>query len=117
VAYMNQERKAKIAANLKPVLKKYGVKGTLSVRDHMVIVLTLKSGKINFGSTRDQVNTYWFHEHYEGKAKKFLTEAMRALKGADWYDNTQAEIDYFDTAYYIDINIGKWNKPYLVEAN
>jgi hypothetical protein len=22
-------------------------------------------------------------------------------------------VDYFDTAYYVDINIGKWNKPYV----
>jgi hypothetical protein len=116
MAYMNSEKKAKIAANLKPVLKRHGVKGTLSVRDHMVIVLTLKSGKIDFGSTRDQVNTHWFHEHYTGKAKAFLTEAMQALKSADWYNNTRSEIDYFDTAYYIDINIGKWKQPYEVIA-
>jgi len=22
--------------------------------------------------------------------------------------------DYFDTAYYVDVNIGKWNKQYKV---
>ena len=25
--------------------------------------------------------------------------------------------DYFNTAYYVDINIGKWNKPYEVEGS
>jgi hypothetical protein len=116
MAYMNQERKKIIAANLKPVLKKYGVKGTLSVRNHSAIVLTLKSGKIDFGSARDQVNPYWFQDHYEGVAKKFLTEAFAALKSAGWYNNTRSEIDYFDIAYYVDINIGKWKQPYIVEA-
>jgi hypothetical protein len=48
MAYMNQERKAKITQALKPVLAKYKVKGTLSVRNHMSIVLTLKSGAIDF---------------------------------------------------------------------
>ena len=136
MAYMNQERKAKIAANLKPILKKYGVKGTLSVRGHSTICLTLKSGKIDFiansnrvcGASHYQtsrgfrpntsgysdVNVYWFQDHYDGDAKAFLTEAMAALKSANWYDRTNAQIDYFDTAYYVDINIGRWNKPYVV---
>ena len=136
MAYMNSERKAKIAANLKPILKKYGIKGTLRVRNHMAIVLTLKSGKIDFIANSNRVcgnspyqvsrgfkpntgnycsvNQFWFHEHYDGDAKAFLTEAIDALKSADYYDRSNAMIDYFDTAYYMDINIGKWNKPYEV---
>jgi hypothetical protein len=122
MAYMNQERKAVIAANLKPVLKKYGVKGSLSVRNHSTIVLNVKSGEVDFfedyGDREDarkfgiQVNPYWFHEHFEGVSKNFLTEAFNALKSAGYYDNSDAQIDYFDTAYYYDINIGRWNKPY-----
>ena len=27
-------------------------------------------------------------------------------------DNSDAMIDYFDTAFYTNISIGKWNKPY-----
>lgn len=121
MAYMNSEKKAIISANLKPVLKKFGIKGTLSIRDRSSIVLTLKSGKIDFNSDCASVNPYyvnpyWFHEHYEGIAKKFLMEAFDALKSANWYDKSDAHIDYFDTAYYIDVNVGKWNKPYMLET-
>jgi hypothetical protein len=38
------------------------------------------------------------------------------MKSAGWYDNSDAQIDYFDTAYYYDVNIGNWKKPYKVEA-
>jgi hypothetical protein len=124
MAYMNQEMKAKIAKNLKPVLKKFGVKGTLSVSNHSTIVLTLKSGKIDFfadyGDSEDarkfgiDVNPYWFHEHFTGTSKVFLTEAFRALKSADWYDESDIQTDYFNTAYYFRINVGKWNKPYIL---
>lgn len=141
MAYMNQERKQKIAATLKPILAKYGVKGSLSVRNHSTICLTVKSGKIDFienfiktdidkhwgrpmqadqveyirkGQTLD-VNPYWFQEHFSGKAKDFLTEAFKALKSADWYDESDAQTDYFNTAYYVDLNIGKWDKPYILE--
>ncbi len=116
MAYMNQEKKAKIAARIKPILKKYGMKGSLAVRNHSTIVLNLKSGKIDFGGDNIDVNPYWFHEHFEGKARKFLTEAFAALKSADWYDETNAQIDYFNTAYYVDVNVGKWNKPYQLVA-
>jgi hypothetical protein len=60
------------------------------------------------------VNQFWFHEHYDGEAKAFLTEAIDALKSADYYDRSDAMTDYFDTAYYMDINIGRWDKPYVV---
>ena len=137
MAYMNQERKQKITQALKPILAKYKVKGSLSVRNHSTIVLTLKSGAIDFigNSNRvcgndfyqvqrgfkpttsgyDQVNPYWFQDHYDGDAKAFLTEAFNALKSADWYDESNAMIDYFNTAYYVDVNIGKWDKPYILE--
>lgn len=139
MAYMNQERKAKIAQTLKPILAKYKVKGSLSVNNHSTIVLTLKSGAIDFigNSNRvcgnnfyqvqrgfkpndvgyDQVNPYWFQDHYDGDAKAFLTEAFKALKSANWYDESDAMTDYFNTAYYVDVNIGKWNKPYEVEGS
>ena len=137
MAYMNQERKAKITKMLKPILAKYKVKGSLSVRNHSTIVLTLKFGAIDFigNSNRvcgndfyqvqrgfkpttsgyDQVNPYWFQDHYDGDAKAFLTEAFKALKSADWYDESDAMIDYFNIAYYVDVNIGKWNSPYIVQ--
>ena len=140
MAYMNQIRKALIQSNLKPVLKRYNVKGSLSVRGHSTIVLTLKSGEIDFienfittdlatphGRKMDSntvnnirknrhldVNPYWFQEHFSGRAKEFLTDAMKALKSAGWYDKSDAQIDYFDTAYYVDINIGRWNAPYAL---
>ena len=47
MAYMNQERKAKIAEQVKPILARYGVKGTLKTDKHS-ITLTLKSGSIDF---------------------------------------------------------------------
>lgn len=121
MAYMNQEKKKRIAAVLKPILKKFGVKGTLSVRNHSSIVLTITEGSIDFAKEYGadskfgiQVNPYWYQEHFTGKAKEFLSEAIPAMYSADYYDRSDAQIDYFDTAYYVNVNIGKWNKPYSV---
>lgn len=140
MAYMNQEKKAKIVAAVKPLLKKYGIKGTFAVRGHSTIVLNVKSGKLDFienyiatdaalphagKMSADQieyirknkaldVNPYWFQDHFSGKAKQFLTEVFTGMKSAGWYDRSDAQVDYFDTAYYVDVNIGSWNKPYEV---
>jgi hypothetical protein len=121
MAYMDQEKKAKIAANLKPILKKYGIKGSLSVRNHMTIRLTITEGKIDFAKEYGadskfgiQVNPYWYQDHFTGKSKEFLSEAIPAMYSADYYDRSDAMTDYFDTAYYVDVNIGKWNKQYKV---
>ena len=128
---MNQEKKSKIAQNLKPILAKYGIKASLAVRNHSSIVLNIKSGTIDFiGNFNSSINTqrgdrkaegsidvnpYWYQEHFSGVAKEFLTEAMTALKSADWYDKSDIQSDYFNVAYYVDINVGKWDKPYQFE--
>jgi hypothetical protein len=135
MAYMNQTKKATIAAAVKPILAKYGMKGSLSVRNHSTIVLKLTSGPIDFiGDLTTQrqfayvnvelnkdemrkryelsINPYWYHEHYTGTALAFLSEIIPAMKSADWYDDSDAQVDYFNTAYYYDVNVGSWNKPY-----
>jgi hypothetical protein len=43
-----------------------------------------------------------------------LAEAFKALKSADWYDESDPMTDYFNIAYYVDVNVGKWDRPYEV---
>jgi hypothetical protein len=134
MAFMNQSRKAERAPVIKAILKKYGVKGTLSVRNHSTLVLNVKGGEIDFigNSNRvcgndhfqvsrgfkpntsgyEQVNPYWFQDHYDGVARDFLTEVFAALRGEDFFDETNSQIDYFHCSHYCDVNIGSWNKPY-----
>lgn len=116
MAYMNQERKAKIAAALKPVLAKYGMKGTLRVNNYTSITLTLTQGPIDFGSDQVQVNQYWIANNYHGVAREFLEEAYAAMKAAEWFNESDAMVDYFHVAYYIYINVGRWDKPYKLAA-
>jgi hypothetical protein len=128
MAYMNQATKAKIVSVVKPVLAKYGLKGTFSVRNNMTICLNIKSGSIDFienykqhtGKTEQiveylNVNPYWFQDHFTGKAKQALTEIIKGMYSAGWYDRSDIQTDYFDTAYYIDVNIGSWDKPYVLQ--
>lgn len=116
MAYINTETKTKIHAALKTIFKKYGIKATLARNSyHSTLVVNVVSGDINFGSAYQQVNVYHVASHYEGKAKQFLNEVLDTIKlVGEWYDESNSQIDYFNTAFYIDINIGKYNKPYVL---
>jgi len=142
MAYVSQDLKTKLAPTIKAILKKYGIKGSLAVRHHSTLVLNIKSGKIDFienyiatdaaknygnkmsaeqiasirkGQELD-VNTYWVKDHYSGKAKSFLQEMIAAMEGPDFFNEDDVQTDYFHRSHYIDINIGKYNKPYQLEA-
>ena len=47
--------------------------------------------------------------------KNFLSEVIPAMNNGN-HDNSDIQTDYFDVGWYIDVNIGKWNKPYTVES-
>lgn len=131
MAWMNQEKKAKLAPGIKAVLKKYGVKGTLGVHNHSTLVLNIKEGPIDFignynevridrrtnpndlAQSHLQVNPYWYQEHFTGKAYKFLSELFAAMMAGN-HDRSDIQTDYFDVGWYVDVNIGQWNKPYIV---
>ena len=135
MAYMSQEKKAKISPKIKAILAKYKVKGSLAVRNHMTLCLNLKSGSIDFiansnkvcgnspyqvasgfkpsTSGYDQVNPYHFKDHYDGKALAFMQEVFAAMNEGN-HDHSDIQSDYFNVGWYVDVNIGKWNKPYLL---
>lgn len=133
MAYMNQAKKAIIAKNLKPILDKYRVKGSLRVRNNHAITLTLRHGSIDFLSDMNDIlygkqldkdelrrrynfaiNQFWYQEHYNGEAYHFIKAVKEAMESADWYDRSDIQTDYFDTAYYYDITVGSWDAPYTV---
>ena len=142
MAYFNQERKQQKSPAIKAILKKYGVKGSLAVRNHSTFVLNIKSGSIDFienyiktdadkhygnKMSQDQidyirnnkaldVNPYWYQEHYTGKALSFLKEVFKAMNAGN-HDNSDIQTDYFDVGWYVDVNIGQWNKPYALEGS
>lgn len=127
MAYMSQERKASLAPAIKAILKKYGMKGSLSVDNHSGLKLTLSEGKIDFAADLapelefrqglltatgyTQINTFWYHDHYRGTALKFLKEVIAAMNVGN-HDRSDISTDYFDVGWYIYVNVGKWNKPY-----
>ena len=126
MAYFSQEHKAKLAPAIKAICKKHGIKATLSVRNHMSLVLTVKQGNIDFYSDMNhsgvnrnshiQVNPYHYQNQFSGRARDFLSEVIPAMYGPDYFDHSDIQTDYFHCSHYIDVSIGKWNAPYVLTA-
>ena len=122
MAYVSQELKAKLSPMIKSICKNYGVKASLAVSNHSTLVLNIKSGSIDFFKSynRDlnkpenvyiQVNPYWYNDHFDGVAKEFLSEVITAMNEGN-FDKSDSQTDYFHVGWYVNVNIGKWNKPY-----
>lgn len=126
MAYVSQEMKKELAPQIKAVLKKYGMKGSIAVRHHMSLVVNIKSGKLDIlgalGASeyqRDyvQVNPYWIEENYDdAEVVAFLSELKEAMEGPNFFCHDDSMTDYFHRSHYIDINVGQFNKPYILEA-
>ena len=141
MAYVSQERKANLAPQIKAVLKKYGMKGTIAVRHHSTLVVNIRAGKLDvcgnwFENLREDsyylennnaapesldVNTYHIDSNYTGEVADFLNELVDAMNGVGSeteanFDKSDSMTDYFHVGWYIDINVGRYNKPYILEG-
>ena len=132
MAYVSPEIKARIAPVVRDIARQYGVKATLSVRNHSALVLNIRSGKIDFMNNHHsamaagnvasaprtqteyiQVNTYWYKDHFTGTALEFLEKVITAMNDGN-HDNSDLQSDYFDVGWYVNVNIGSWDRPYVL---
>jgi len=114
MAYFSKEMKAAVAPKIKALLNEYGMKGSLAVQNSSAVVLNLRSGPVDFDTEYAQVNTYYISDRYSGIAKEFLEKAVKILNAGN-YDNSDAQTDYHDVGFYIRINIGRWDRNYVVQ--
>jgi len=133
MAFVSQELKAQIAPQVKAICQKYGVQGRLAVDRHSTLVLNIKSADIDFigsynrvcallprpahlpfqpATTSLSVNCYWYTEHFDGKALEFLQEVIPVMNRGN-HDRSDISTDYFDVGWYVNVNIGKWDKPFI----
>jgi hypothetical protein len=131
MAYMNQEKKAKIAAALKNVVPK-GWKYSLAVRNHSSIVMNIKSAPVDlvkaFGGDDyisaysgqhvyyADVNPYHYRNHLgdHDELKDVFDKIFEALN-IDNFDESDIMTDYFHVGHYVNVNVGSFNKPLQVK--
>jgi len=121
MSYISTEDVKKIRVALK---NEFGKKLKFGVRKspscHSVGV-TIKSGTVDFSDimgTTDfdkyvQVNQYHLGNYGVHKSLfKKIVEIIKTAPSNKWYNNSDPMTDYFDVAFYFDLNVGEWDKPY-----
>ena len=61
------------------------------------------------------INQYWIKENAvsNGWSPEFvaLAEKMNEIAHVDHWDKSEIQTDYFHCAYYINLSVGRWNRP------
>ncbi len=134
MAYMDQEKKAKIAVELKKVMPK-NWKYTLKVSDHAQLQLVIRKADVDIldnikmsdeyknrgrKSAKEEgyfnVNHYYIQDTFKDKKLADVFSDIYAAMNCLNYNNSNIMADYFDVGYYIAIKIGEWDKPFQFES-
>ena len=127
MAYVDQQKKAKIATALKAVMPQ-GWKYSLAVNNHSTIVLTISAAPVNIiaalvpSEYRDP-SKITYAQIYDKRVDEAFTcadltatfEKISEALNLDNFDKSDSMTDYFHVGHYVDINVGKWNKPFTVK--
>jgi hypothetical protein len=126
MAYISKEDVKAIRDELKATFPKFKF-GVRKSTGSMSVIVNVKQGPAEFSDIlRNQYGDYAqinpYHTGQYGKHSKFFEKIIEIIKTAPmrgegynkkgWYDRSDAMTDYFDTAYYMSINVGDWDKPY-----
>lgn len=130
MSYISKEQVAAIRAELKKEFPKL----KFSVRNdgYNAVRVSIQAGDVDFSPIlKDRghvdLNPHVPYEEEEARcwrdeSKVFcqfapmFNKIVRIMKGQGWYDNSDAMTDYFDTAYYLSLSIGQWDKPYVLKT-
>lgn len=123
MAYISTEEVREIRNELKAQFPQF--KFSVRKEHHSSVHVTIKSGSVDFGDIlRDgnfgtDINQY--HLHNYGEHADLFNSIIDVIKtapgnaegGKVWFDKSDSMTDYFHTAFYFQLAVGDWNKPYV----
>jgi len=104
--------------NIRETLKKEfpQIKFSVTCEHNSSVNICIMKSPFDLNTNHSSLNPYYPTKKYGEDFYNTLVRIIEIAKGQGWYDRSDIMTDYFDTAYYIDINIGKWNKPYICSS-
>lgn len=116
-AYVSKEKMKEVQTELKETFPQY--KFSIKKRHYSTICVTILSGPLTLTKDpkgHEQVNGYYIQEHFKDnpEAAEFLQQVMDIINKGN-YNNSDYMTDYFNVGFYIDFEIGQWDKPYVVD--
>ena len=114
MAYITKEEVKNVRELLKKKFPKF--KFSVSGGNSLALSVAIMSGPEDFSEVlgqwkHTQINE--FHLYQYGRFEKLFSDIIGVMKSQNWFDKSDSMIDYFHTAYYLHLSIGKWDKPYV----
>ena len=115
MAYISKDEVKNVRELLKKEFPKF--KFSVSGGNSLTLNVSIMSGPEDFSTVLGEwkstdVNQYHLYQ-YGKKFEKLFTKMFKVMKSQNWFDKSDSMTDYFHTAYYMSLSIGKWNKPYV----
>ena len=123
MAYIKTEEVREIRNALKeefgPDLK-FGVKK----QHYSSVTVTIKKGNVDFSDIMREsdrsISVNQYHLGQYGRHAMLFDSIVDVIKkapgkaegGREWYDESDAMVDYFNTAFYFNLEVGNYSKPY-----
>ena len=105
-----------------------GLKFGVKKQHYSSVKVTIKKGNVDFSDIMRegdhgyaQINHY--HTHMYGEHAKLFDKIVDIIKtapgkaegGREWFDESDSMVDYFHTAFYFNLEVGNYGKPYIYE--
>jgi len=116
MAYISTEQVKSIRDQIKSAYPRY--KWSVSRRHHSTVVIVLQESDLPIEGYQD-INQYWFKtsEKLDDKTKAVFTRVLDICNSVErCYDRNAGDVgaDYGDSTYFIDMDIGKWDRPHKI---
>jgi hypothetical protein len=104
MAYFSQEKKKEVAPKIKSILKKYKMKGTISVDNHSTLEVNLKEGSLDFKKFYELVENEYHSRRYGGENVPAQDPYKWTYVRVNHYDDSQKakKLGFDDIANFLD---------------
>ena len=113
MAFMNKEHAATIRTNLKKAFP--GFKFSVTIHHYSSVTVSLMKSPLNFSKELEkhscgyaQLNHYYLERYEHSDTLKAIFKVINEGN----HDNSDIMTDYFDVGFYVNMNIGQYDKPY-----
>ena len=109
MAFINAEKVRIIRNNLKEAFPSF--KFSVRKDGYSAVFVTVLKAPVEFVENQDQKQLN--HYHLGNYNHSRLLEIILKIVNFENYDNSQPEYDYFDVGYYVRLEQGKFDKPFV----
>jgi hypothetical protein len=119
MAYITADRTKEIKRELQQAFP--GLRFSVRNRHYTEVAVTITQGDVDFsdiiegeGHKYIQLNHFYLDRY--GRHSELLTDIYGIINKGN-YDRSDSMTDYFDVGFYIHMQIGEWDKPYIYKAS